>query len=50
MLDGSAADRPLWTLARLACEIEVRGGLAQGDSVIISDMSQFDNVNRVRLQ
>ncbi|HVX38054.1 MAG TPA: HlyD family efflux transporter periplasmic adaptor subunit [Gemmatimonadaceae bacterium] len=31
-------------------EIEVRGGLNVGDSVIVSDMSQFDNVNRVRIK
>jgi len=31
-------------------EIEVRGGLSIGDSVIISDMSQFDNVKRVRIK
>jgi HlyD family secretion protein len=30
--------------------IEVRKGLEVGDRVIISDMSQFDNVDRVRLQ
>jgi HlyD family secretion protein len=30
--------------------IEVRNGLSVGDSVIISDMSQFDNTNRVRIK
>jgi multidrug resistance efflux pump len=30
--------------------IEIRSGLAVGDSVIISDMSQFDNTNRVRIK
>jgi HlyD family secretion protein len=30
--------------------IEVKKGLAIGDSVIISDMSQFDNTNRVRIK
>lgn len=30
--------------------IEVKGGLAVGDSVIISDMSQYDNVQRVRIK
>jgi len=30
--------------------IEVKKGLAVGDSVIISDMSQWDNVSRVRLK
>jgi HlyD family secretion protein len=30
--------------------IEVKKGLVVGDSVIISDMSQFDNTNRVRIK
>ncbi len=30
--------------------IEIKGGLAVGDSVIISDMSAFDNTNRVRIK
>ena len=30
--------------------IEIRGGLQVGDSVIISDMSQFDNTTRVRIK
>ncbi len=30
--------------------IEIRGGLKVGDSVIISDMSQFDATNRVRIK
>jgi HlyD family secretion protein len=30
--------------------IEVKKGLQVGDSVIISDMSQFDNTNRVRIK
>jgi multidrug resistance efflux pump len=30
--------------------IEVKKGLSVGDSVIISDMSQFDNTNRVRIK
>ena len=30
--------------------IEVKGGLQIGDSVIISDMSQFDATNRVRIK
>jgi len=30
--------------------IEVKNGLQVGDSVIISDMSQFDNTNRVRIK
>ena len=30
--------------------IEVKNGLQVGDSVIISDMSQFDATNRVRIK
>lgn len=30
--------------------IEIRRGLAQGDMVILSDMSQWDNVDRVKLK
>lgn len=30
--------------------IEIKGGLSIGDSVIISDMSQFDATNRVRIK
>lgn len=30
--------------------IEVRGGLQIGDSVIVSDMTPFDNTNRVRIK
>jgi multidrug resistance efflux pump len=29
--------------------IEIRGGLAEGDRVIVSDMSQWDRVDRIRL-
>jgi hypothetical protein len=30
--------------------IEIRRGLVVGDMVILSDMSQWDNVDRVRLK
>jgi hypothetical protein len=30
--------------------VEIRGGLEVGDVVILSDMSQWDNVDRVRLR
>ena len=30
--------------------IEVKGGLNIGDSVIVSDMTPFDNTNRVRIK
>jgi hypothetical protein len=31
-------------------EVEVVGGLSEGDIVILSDMSQWDNYDRVRLR
>jgi hypothetical protein len=30
--------------------IEIRQGLSSGDHVIISDMSAWDNVNKVRIE
>jgi HlyD family secretion protein len=30
--------------------VEVRGGLREGDRVILSDMSQWDNAERIRLR
>ena len=45
------ANRVTVQLGRAAVNtIEVKSGLAVGDSVIISDMSQFDNTNRVRIK
>ena len=29
--------------------VEIRGGLKEGDQVILSDMSQWDQVDRVRI-
>ncbi|MGH7590712.1 MAG: efflux RND transporter periplasmic adaptor subunit [Gemmatimonadales bacterium] len=49
--DGGAAVRVPVKLGRgSATTVEVLGGLKQGDSVIVSDMSQWDNVDRVRLK
>jgi HlyD family secretion protein len=49
--DGSEATRVNVKLGRNSVNtIEVINGLAVGDSVIISDMSQWDNVQRVRLK
>lgn len=49
--DGGAAVRVPVQLGRgSATTVEVLGGLKQGDSVIVSDMSQWDNVDRVRLK
>jgi len=49
--DGSTATRVNVRLGRASVNtIQVVNGLAVGDKVIISDMSQFDNTNKVRLR
>jgi HlyD family secretion protein len=49
--DGKEASRVNVKLGRASVNtVEVLNGLAVGDSVIISDMSQWDNVSRVRLK
>jgi multidrug resistance efflux pump len=49
--DGSYAERVLVQLgASSVNEIEVREGLQPGDVVILSDMSQWDGFDRVRLR
>lgn len=49
--DGKEATRVNVKLGRASVNtVEVMNGLAVGDSVIISDMSQWDNVSRVRLK
>jgi hypothetical protein len=49
--DGKEATRVTVRLGRTSVNtVEVINGLAVGDSVIISDMSQWDNVQRVRLK
>ena len=49
--DGKYADRVTVQLGRNSVNtIEVRGGLQQGDVVILSDMSQWDSHPRVRIQ
>lgn len=49
--DGKHAVRVPVTLGASSVNvIEVKSGLQQGDRVIVSDMSQFDQVERVRLQ
>lgn len=51
---GPDADEALRTNVRLGRSsvntIEIRGGLREGDVVILSDMSQWDSAERVRLQ
>ena len=49
--DGSEATRVTAKLGRASVNsIEVIQGLSVGDSIIISDMTQWDNVSRVRLK
>jgi HlyD family secretion protein len=49
--DGHTAVRQPVTFGRASVTtIEVRGGLKVGDKVIISDMSAWDNVNKVRIE
>lgn len=49
--DGKEATRAQVKLGRgSATSIEVSGGLQPGDVVILSDMSQFDSSERVRIQ
>jgi len=49
--DGKEANRVNVKLGRTSVNtVEILQGLAVGDSVIISDMSQWDNVSRVRLK
>jgi len=48
--DGATAERARVLLGRSSVStIEVREGLAEGDEVILSDMSQWDSYDRVRL-
>jgi HlyD family secretion protein len=48
---GSAAVRTTVQLGLASVNaVEIRGGLEVGDVVILSDMSQWDNVDRVRLR
>lgn len=49
--DGKTAERISVKLGRASVStIEVQQGLAAGDSVIVSDMSRFDNVEKVRIE
>lgn len=49
--DGMEATRVAVTLGRVSSDaVEVVAGLNAGDRVILSDMSRFDHVNRVRLR
>jgi HlyD family secretion protein len=49
--DGSGASRTTVKLGRSSVKsVEILDGLKEGDRVILSDMSQWDNVDRIRLQ
>jgi HlyD family secretion protein len=49
--DGATAERVKVTLGRTAAStVEVRGGLKEGDRVVLSDMSAWDAFDRVRLK
>jgi HlyD family secretion protein len=49
--DGKSASRVTVQLGRTSVNsIQILQGLAAGDRVIVSDMSQWDNVDRVRLK
>ena len=48
--DGGSADRVQVKLGRTSVNtIEIRDGLAVGDQVVMSDMSAWDNYDRIRL-
>jgi HlyD family secretion protein len=49
--DGSEANRVSVRLGRTSVNtVEVLGGLQPGEKVIISDMSRWDGVDRVRVE
>jgi HlyD family secretion protein len=49
--DGKTAVRVQVTLGRSsASDVEVLGGLKQGDEVVLSDMSRWDQYERIRLE
>jgi HlyD family secretion protein len=49
--DGGGAERTTVQLGRSSVKsVEIRNGLREGDKVILSDMSQWDQVDRIRLQ
>jgi HlyD family secretion protein len=49
--DGATADRVKVTLGRAAVNtVEIRGGLKEGDVVVLSDTSAWDTADRIRLR
>jgi len=48
---GKTATRVIVQFGAMASElIEIKSGLKEGDKLIVSDMSRYDNVNRVQLE
>ena len=49
--DGKHADRVQVQLGRSSVNtVEIIGGLKEGEQVILSDMSRYDNFDRIRLE
>jgi multidrug efflux pump subunit AcrA (membrane-fusion protein) len=49
--DGKTAERVPVELGRSSVNsIEIVSGLREGDTVILSDMSRWDNADRIRLE
>ena len=49
--DQKNADRVQVQLGRSSVNtVEILGGLKEGDQVVLSDMSRWDNYDRVRLE
>jgi multidrug efflux pump subunit AcrA (membrane-fusion protein) len=49
--DGRTAVREQVKLGRSSVNtVEILGGLKEGDQVILSDMSRWDNYDRIRLE
>src|SRR5262249_37901632 len=49
--DGNGAQRATVQLGKTSVKtVEIVNGLAEGDKVILSDMSQWDSVDRIRLR
>jgi hypothetical protein len=51
LIDGDEAVRVPVQLGKSSVKtVEVKGGLSEGDVVVLSDMSQWDNTDRIRLR
>ena len=49
--DGKGATRVTVKLGRSSVNaVELLGGLKEGDQVVLSDMSRWDNVDRIKLE